>query len=135
MQVRDTPDTALEDAEARLQQVVDNTPALIYAKDREGRLLFVNREFERLTGFPAREIVGRTDSDLFAPDLAVRFRRNDLRVLLEGRAIEFEESGDFEAAIGRSSPPSFRCAMRTVRSTGSAACRRTSPSASGSRMP
>jgi PAS domain S-box-containing protein len=52
----------------------------------------VNREFERLAERP-REILGRTDGDVFASSPRVRY--NDLRVLHEKRAIEFEESGDF----------------------------------------
>jgi PAS domain S-box-containing protein len=86
---------ALHESEARLQQVLDNTSAVVFAKDRAGRYLFVNHQFERLAARPTGEIVGRTDGDVFPPGLATRFRYNDLRVLHEKRAIEFEESGDF----------------------------------------
>lgn len=86
---------ALRESEARLQQVVDNTPSVVFAKDRDGRYMFVNREFERLVERPAAEVIGRTDRELFPPELAARFRQNDLRVLLERRAIEFEETGVF----------------------------------------
>jgi PAS domain S-box-containing protein len=86
---------ALQDSETRLQQVLDNTSALVFAKDSQGRYLFVNREFERITGRTSGEILGRTDEAVFPADLAVRFRHNDLRVLREERAIEFEEVADF----------------------------------------
>jgi len=86
---------ALLDSETRMQQVLDNTSAVVFAKDSLGRYLFVNRAFERLSDRPSRDIVGHTDDEVFAPDLAAQFRHNDQRVLLEGRAIEFEESGDF----------------------------------------
>ena len=88
---------ALHESEARLQQVLDNSSALVFAKDRAGRYLFVNREFERLAARPAAAIIGHVDGDVFPPDTATRFRYNDLRVLHEKRAIEFEESGDFGA--------------------------------------
>jgi PAS domain S-box-containing protein len=88
---------ALHESEARLQQVLDNSSALVFAKDRAGRYLFVNREFERVAARPASEIIGRADGDVFPPGIATRFRYNDLRVLHEQRAIEFEESGDFGA--------------------------------------
>jgi len=88
---------ALLDSETRLQQVLDNSSALVFAKDRHGRYLFVNREFEQVVGHTSTEIVGRDDEEVFPAELATRFRHNDLRVLHEKRAIEFEESGDFGA--------------------------------------
>jgi len=86
---------ALLDSEDRLQQVLDNSGAIVFAKDSVGRYLFVNSEFERVTGRAAGEILGRTDDVVFAPELATRFRHNDLRVLLEKRSIQFEEAADF----------------------------------------
>jgi len=86
---------ALLDSETRLQQVLDNTSALVFAKDSQGRYLFVNREFEKMAGRPSSDILGRRDEEVFPGELATRFRHNDLRVLHEKRAIEFEESGDF----------------------------------------
>ncbi len=85
----------LRDTEMRLQQILDNsTNALLYAKDRSGRYLFVNRAFERLVGMPAEAIVGKTPADLFAPDIAERLMHNDLRAIEERRAIEVEEQID-----------------------------------------
>src|SRR5688572_24875373 len=89
------PIRALRDSESRLQQVLDNSSAAVFAKDRNGRYLFVNREFERLVGLDSERLIGRTDRDIFPPELAASFRRNDMRVLLEGRPLEFEESGTF----------------------------------------
>ena len=91
----DLAERALQDSETRLQQVLDNTSAVVFAKDTQGRYLFVNREFERLAGRPTNEVIGRTDDEVFPPSIATRFRYNDLRVLHEKRAIEFEEAGDF----------------------------------------
>jgi PAS domain S-box-containing protein len=93
--LRHSPERALLDSDTRLQQVLDNTSALVFAKNRRGRYLFVNREFERITGRPSPDVIGRTDDEVFPPDLAARFRHNDLRVLQEGHAIEFEEVTEF----------------------------------------
>ncbi|UNK49344.1 PAS domain S-box protein [Lysobacter sp. S4-A87] len=91
----DDRERALRDSELRLQQVLDNTSAAVFAKDRSGRYLFVNREFERLTGHGAAALIGRRDRDIFPAEQAAGLRRNDMRVLLEARAMEFEESGVF----------------------------------------
>jgi len=91
----DLAERALQNSETRLQQVLDNTSAVVFAKDTQGRYLFVNREFERLASRPTSEVIGQTDDEVFPPPIATRFRYNDLRVLHEKRAIEFEEAGDF----------------------------------------
>ena len=92
-------DRALQDSETRLQQVLDNSGAVVFAKDMRGRYLFVNRVFEQIAGREAAAIVGRTDDEVFPPEIATRFRYNDLRVLQEKRSIEFEEAGDFGSGL------------------------------------
>ena len=88
---------ATHDVQSQLQQIVDHTSAAVFVKDLDGRYLFVNREFERLTGVPVGEIVGRSDKELFPSD-AEQFRRNDLRVIEERRELDFEET--IETASG-----------------------------------
>ncbi|HTJ69259.1 MAG TPA: ATP-binding protein [Actinospica sp.] len=80
-----------EDAK-RLLQVIDNSSAVIYMRDREGRYLLVNRRYEELFGVRREEIVGMTDFDLFPPEVAADFRANDLKALACGAAIQAEES-------------------------------------------
>ncbi len=93
-------ESKLRETELRLQQILDNsTNALVYAKDRSGRYLFVNRAFERLVGIPAEDIVGKTPTDLFAPDLAERLMANDMRAIDERRAIEVEEQIDVDGEL------------------------------------
>jgi PAS domain S-box-containing protein len=90
-----TAERALLDSEIRLQQVLDNSTSIVFAKDRGGRYLFVNREFERATGRDGSQVLGRTDEEVFPPEIAARFRNNDLRVLEGKQSIEFEEVADF----------------------------------------
>jgi len=87
---------AREESEARLRHVLDNTKALIFAKDREGRYIFANHEMERAVRKAAHEIVGRTDRDLWRPELAERLRRSDLKVLEQRQAIELEVTDTFD---------------------------------------
>jgi PAS domain S-box-containing protein len=75
----------------RLQAILDNTTAVIYVKDLEGRYLLVNRQFEVLFHLTRDEIQGRTDHDIFPADFADAFCANDRRVLAAGESTEFEE--------------------------------------------
>jgi PAS domain S-box-containing protein len=75
----------------RLQDIVDNSAALVYVKDTDGRYLLVNQHFEREFGLSRQQVLGRTDFELFPEDAATGYTSNDRRVRETGRAIEVEE--------------------------------------------
>jgi PAS domain S-box-containing protein len=81
-----------EEDSKRLLQVIDNSSAVIYMRDADGRYLLVNRRYEELFGVTRQEIVGMTDFDLFPPEVAADFRANDLKALASGAAIQAEEN-------------------------------------------
>jgi PAS domain S-box-containing protein len=87
---RRTLDQAREDAD-RLLKVIDNTSAVIYLRDSDGRYLLVNRQYEELFAIKRSDIVGLTDHDLFPAALADDFRANDLKALAHGAPIQMEE--------------------------------------------
>ncbi len=64
---------------------------LIYAKDRRGRYLFCNQEGARLIGRPVREILGKTDAELYPAEQAERFVAHDRRVMEDQRTQTDEE--------------------------------------------
>jgi PAS domain S-box-containing protein len=82
----------LHETSERMQAVLDNTTAIVYLKDLEGRYLLVNREFESLFGVTRDEVIGHDDHDLFEPELAELLRSNDLRVMREQLPLEIEEA-------------------------------------------
>jgi PAS domain S-box-containing protein len=88
-----TPDTAtlVNVGQDQLMALLDHTSAVIYMRDADGRYLLVNREYERLFGLRRSDIVGLTDHDLFAPDVADEFRANDLRAFARGVPVQMEE--------------------------------------------
>ena len=54
------PDSASGPGLGRLRQAIDAAGEVIFMTDREGTIVFVNREFERLYGYSAAEVIGRT---------------------------------------------------------------------------
>jgi PAS domain S-box-containing protein len=82
---------ALGGSERRLQSILDNTTAVIYVKDVEGRYLLSNREHENLFKIRRAEVQGKTDADIFPAEIAAAFRANDVKVIQGGEALEFEE--------------------------------------------
>lgn len=84
--------SAFWEGESCLRQILDNTTAVVYVKDREGRFLFVNRHFLRVFQLEETAVVGRRGQDLFPPAIAAAHEYNDRRVLAADAAIEFEET-------------------------------------------
>jgi PAS domain S-box-containing protein len=82
---------ALRESEERFKAIVTNSPALVFLKDTEGRYLQVNRRFEESFHVANRDLVGKTDQDIFLPEQAAAFRANDRKVLEARRPMEFEE--------------------------------------------
>jgi PAS domain S-box-containing protein len=74
----------------QLQDIVDNSPAVVYLKDTCGRYSLVNRQFERLFGVGRREALGKTDEELLPGPLADTLRSQDLQVLETGVVREFD---------------------------------------------
>ncbi len=75
----------------QLLALIDNTSAVIYMRDLDGRYMLVNREYERLFGVRREDIVGLTDHDLFPAEIADDFRANDMRAAAGGRPVQMEE--------------------------------------------
>jgi PAS domain S-box-containing protein len=75
----------------QLLALIDNTSAVIYMRDLDGRYMVVNREYERLFRLRREEIVGLTDHDLFPAQIADSFRANDLWAASRGGPVQMEE--------------------------------------------
>jgi PAS domain S-box-containing protein len=78
--------------EEQLDAILDNTTAIIYLKDRDGRFMLVNRRFEEVFKVSREKVAGKTDHELFPAYMADAFRANDRRVLKERCALELEEA-------------------------------------------
>jgi PAS domain S-box-containing protein len=88
---RKQSEEGLRESEQRLQDIVDNTTAIIFVKDLELRYVLVNREFERLYHVQREQIRGKTDFDIHPHDAAEAIRDNDRRVIEAGEPIQFEK--------------------------------------------
>jgi signal transduction histidine kinase len=78
------------------QAFMDNLPVFAYMKDENGRYVFHNRAVG--LRFPdLHDTFGKDDSELFSPEVAESFRRNDQMVRESGKPAEFSETaGDIE---------------------------------------
>ena len=96
---RKRAEDALRRSEQLLQDVADNTTAVIYVKDVNGRFLFTNRRFEQLFQLTTDQIVGHTNHEIFPREIADAFRANDLQVLERNSTVEYEELAPHEDGL------------------------------------
>ncbi len=85
----------LREKEKRLMAIMTFSTTLISVKDASGRYEMLNPRFARfaqeVTGLGAAEILGKTDQQIFPPDIARLFRERDLEVLRTNAATEVRE--------------------------------------------
>ena len=74
----------------QLRLLLDSLPALVFFKDGEGRYITVNQGMARFHDLPVDEIIGKSDFDLFPPDVAAEMRAQDRQVLATGERIDGE---------------------------------------------
>jgi PAS domain S-box-containing protein len=96
---RKRAEEALRRSQQLLRDVADNTTAVIYVKDADGRFLFTNRRFEQLFHLTTEQIIGHTNHEIFPRKIADAFRANDLQVLERNSTVEYEEQAPHEDGL------------------------------------
>lgn len=91
----------LEEERSRYRAIFDASPAVIFAKDLEGRYVTINAHPIAPLGLTPADFIGRTDHDVFPPDTADGLRETDRRVLETRSEVEREE------AVGAGPKPRF----------------------------
>lgn len=81
---RKTAELELRRTRAVLQNLVDHSPALIFMTDVEGRYLLFNPRCAAATGVRTADVLGKTVSEAFPPDIARRFEQRDRDTLAAG---------------------------------------------------
>jgi PAS domain S-box-containing protein len=81
----------IAERERQLKSIMDNTPAIIFMKDMQGRYILVNKKNEEVIGLKNEKIIGKTTHELFPKEIADAFIKHDQMVMKELKAIEVEE--------------------------------------------
>jgi PAS domain S-box-containing protein len=88
---RKQAEEALREGEERFKAFMDHNPAVIFMKDKEGRHVYVNGEFERVLQVDMEEWLGRTDDELWPHHTAEQFRKNDHQVFASNTTLDTVE--------------------------------------------
>ncbi|GFO61457.1 hypothetical protein GMST_37820 [Geomonas silvestris] len=74
------------------QAILDNIPNIAWLKDRDGRYVAVNQPFSSAFLVPPEEMIGKSDRDIYPPELAEKYERDSREVMAAGRRRYFEEA-------------------------------------------
>jgi len=79
-------------ATALLHTFIEAVPGVVYAKDREGRMLMANHGTTELVGKPPEEYLGRTDAEFLDDKVQAEIvMANDRRIMEAGVSEQIEE--------------------------------------------
>ncbi|MCU0784145.1 MAG: PAS domain-containing protein [Verrucomicrobia bacterium] len=84
-------DQALQTSEQFLRSLIESLPQNIIRKDLAGRVTFANGVACRTLGKSMDQLIGKTDDDLFPPELAAKYRSDDAQVIASGKTFETVE--------------------------------------------
>jgi EAL domain-containing protein (putative c-di-GMP-specific phosphodiesterase class I)/PAS domain-containing protein len=73
-----------------IDRLISTHPEMIYIRDRESRMLYVNDAYVRTYGKPRASIIGQTDETLFGPEHYQRTRPEDVEVMRTKAPTPFE---------------------------------------------
>ncbi|MGZ3740091.1 MAG: PAS domain-containing protein [Bdellovibrionota bacterium] len=82
----------LRDANSLIESLMNGTEAVIYAKDVDGRFLFVNRQYGLVVNRAPEDIIGKLQRDIHPPEVAAKMRETDIQALDGRHHLEVEES-------------------------------------------
>lgn len=82
---------ALQEKQEILKGIIDNSTNVIYTKDLKGRYLQINGQFENVSQLSRKQIINKTDHQIFPRETADTFRNNDQKVIEANAPFEFEE--------------------------------------------
>jgi PAS domain S-box-containing protein len=85
-------EAALRESEERFRLFMDYNPAIAWMKDEQGRHVYLNKTYEQRFGVRLTDWRGKTDRDLWPPEIAEVFQKNDHAVLAAGKPLEVLEN-------------------------------------------
>ncbi len=83
---------ALRQSEERFARFMQHLPGLAWIKDEQGRYVYANDAAQNTFQIPKERLYGKTDEEVFPPEVAAQFRENDRFALTSGTGVQVGET-------------------------------------------
>ena len=84
-------DVAVRESEERFRLFMDNSPTVAWVKDEEGRYVYISRALEKRFGVQTTDWRGKTDAEVWPPEIGAAFRKSDLAAMASDQATQATE--------------------------------------------
>lgn len=91
--------TAEKEAEALLKEtllrqaaILDNIPDMAWLKDPDGRYIAVNQQYLKIKGVQEKDVIGKTDHEIWDKKAADHYRENDLLAIQSRKRHQIEDT-------------------------------------------
>jgi PAS domain S-box-containing protein len=96
---RKQADDAPRESEQRFARFMQHLPGLAWIKDLQGRYVYANAAAVKAFRTSPEELYGRTDDEIFPPEVAAQFKENDQQALTNEEGIFVVETLEHEDGI------------------------------------
>ena len=86
----------VHEQQQRFSRFMQHLPGLAWIKDTQGRYVYVNDAAEKAFRTPRADLYGKTDDEVFPPEVAARFSQNDRQAVASGSGIQVVETLEHE---------------------------------------
>ncbi|MCP3954994.1 MAG: PAS domain-containing protein [Desulfobacterales bacterium] len=84
---REKAAAALLESQKLFNQFMKHTPSVAFIKDPKGRYVYVNEGYQKFFGLDPQNCIGKTDDELWPPEIAQKLKKNDSLVIAQKEAI------------------------------------------------
>lgn len=85
---RQRAEEAVKDSQILFQSLIDSLPLNVLSKDLDGKVTFANQKFCLTDKRHLKDIIGKTDFDLYPEELAHKYLEDDKHVIASGEILE-----------------------------------------------
>jgi len=85
-------DDTLEDIRMQQLAILNNIPDIAWLKDEKSQFIAVNKPFADACGVDEKNLIGKTDLDIWPRELAEKYRADDLKVIKSMKRLRVEEA-------------------------------------------
>jgi len=95
---RSEHESALQESQERFRAFMNRSPAIAWAKDEDGRYVYLNETYKKEFNISLDDWQGKTDLSVWPPEVIEKFRNDDCEVLRRNCPLETKDTVRIQAS-------------------------------------